>query len=68
MKFNVVSIITIVIPPFLEHLLVGDEIATTETLLTVGCLHACHASTRAPESESDNKKKADDMDENEDCK
>ena len=35
----------------------GDEIATTETLLAVRRLHACHASTRAPESESDNEKK-----------
>ena len=34
----------------------GDKIATTETLLTVRCLHACHASTRAPESESDDEK------------
>ena len=42
------QIMTTVILPLLHHLFVGDKVATTKTLLTVRCLHARNASTRAP--------------------
>ena len=41
-------IMTTVILPLLQHFFVGDKVATTKTLLTVRCLHARNASTRAP--------------------
>ena len=51
--FQLYIYLIIIILPFLKHLLMGDEITTAETLLTVRCLHTCHTSTRAPESESE---------------
>ena len=46
--FEKLQLINYIYSPFLEHLLMGDEIATSEALLTVCCFHAGNAAPRAP--------------------
>ena len=46
--FDKLQLINYISSPFLEHLLMGDEIATAEALLTVCSFHASNAAPRAP--------------------